>query len=132
MISKASICSVTRIVPILEVINDPTFPAIITEINVGANSKITDCLEAKPINSLGISGFVKLSAVCIATTPPTKKEINATIPNDPIMRSSMSLKIKPLSTEPFVGFIKVCLIIKKYFPIWCRYAIDMICFTAKV
>ena len=63
MTSKASICSVTRMVPILEVINDPIFPAIIMEIKVGANSKIMDCLVAKPINCLGIKGLVKFKAV---------------------------------------------------------------------
>ena len=33
----------------LEVIKDPTLPAMITEIKVGANSRIMDCLVAKPI-----------------------------------------------------------------------------------
>ena len=46
---------------------------------VGANSNITDCLVAKPIRYLGISGFVKFNAVWIATTPPTKNEIKQTI-----------------------------------------------------
>ena len=50
-----------------------------TEINVGANSKITDCLVANPIRFLGKSGLFKFNAVCIATTPPTKKEINETL-----------------------------------------------------
>ena len=63
MTSKASICSVTRIVPMLEVIKDPTFPAIITEINVGANSKITDCRVANPTKYLGISGLSIFRAV---------------------------------------------------------------------
>ena len=44
--SKASICSVTRIVPILEVINEPTFPAKIMLIKVGENSRISDSREA--------------------------------------------------------------------------------------
>jgi len=113
-------------VPILEVIKEPTLPAIMIEINVGANSSITDCLAAKPIRDLGISGLLRLSAVCIATTPPTKNDINATIPNDPIIRSSISLKIRSLSTLPFVGFTKVSLIIIKYAPIECRYDIEVI------
>ena len=73
--SKASICSVTLIVPILEVIKEPTFPAMITEMKVGANSKITDCLVAKPTKYFGIRGLFIFKAVCIVTTPPTKKEI---------------------------------------------------------
>ena len=57
--SRASICSVTRIVPILKVMYDPTLPAIIIEINVGANSKITDCRVAnfKVFDSKGFSKF---------------------------------------------------------------------------
>ena len=39
IISKASICSVTLIVPISEAMLDPIFPAKIKEIKVGANSK---------------------------------------------------------------------------------------------
>ena len=56
--SKASICSVTRMVPILEVMKDPILPAIIIEINVGANSKITDCLVANPIKYLESMGWL--------------------------------------------------------------------------
>ena len=45
IISRASICSVTRIVPTSEAILDPTFPAKISEIIVGENSRIVlDCV----------------------------------------------------------------------------------------
>ena len=54
IISKASICSVTRIVPILEAIYDPTLPAKTTDIIVGANSKIKTTLVAYPMKELGI------------------------------------------------------------------------------
>ena len=40
---------------------------------VGANSRITDCLVANPINDFDKNGLLKLRAVCIATTPPIKK-----------------------------------------------------------
>ena len=50
-------------VPILEVINEPTLPAIIIEINVGANSKIIDCLVAKPTRYFGIRGLLIFNAV---------------------------------------------------------------------
>ena len=33
---------------------EPTLPAIITDINVGANSRIIDCRAANPISSFGI------------------------------------------------------------------------------
>ena len=42
----------------LDVINEPIFPAMMMEINVGANSNITDCLVAKPIKYFGIKGLV--------------------------------------------------------------------------
>ena len=45
------------------------------DINVGANSSITDCLVAKPIKVFESSGLLKFKAVCIATTPPIKKEL---------------------------------------------------------
>ena len=47
----------------LDVIKDPTFPAIIIEIRVGANSKITDCLVANPIRFPGRKGLSILRAV---------------------------------------------------------------------
>jgi hypothetical protein len=54
------------------VIKEPIFPAIITEIKVGANSSITDCLVAKPIRYLGINGFVRFSGLNCYN--PTNKE----------------------------------------------------------
>jgi len=56
---------------------------MIMDTKVGANSRITDCLVVKPIKLLGIMGLVRLRAVCIATTPPIKKEIKIMIPKDP-------------------------------------------------
>ena len=73
MTSKASICSVTRIVPMLDVINEPTFPAITIEINVGANSNKIDCLVAKPTRYLGINGLSMFNAVCIVRHHQQKK-----------------------------------------------------------
>ena len=48
MISRASICSVTRILPISDAILEPTFPAKINEIIVGENSKIKESRLASP------------------------------------------------------------------------------------
>ncbi len=96
---------------------EPIFPAIIIEINVGANSKTTDCLVAKPIKYLGIKGLVKFKAVCIATTPPTKNDIKETIPKESIIKSSISLKISCLITLHLVGLLKTSLSIIKYLPI---------------
>jgi len=102
MTSNASICSVTLIEPILEVINDPTFPAIIMETKVGANSKITDWRVAKPINVFGTMGLSMFRAVWIATTPPTKNDINATMGKELMIRSSISLNIRCRRTEVLV------------------------------
>ena len=100
-------------VPILEVMYEPALPAIIMEINVGANSSITDCLVANAISDLGISGLVRFRAVCMATTPPIKNEINATMPNEPIIRSSISLKMSGFITDHLVGLLKTSFIIRK-------------------
>mgnify|MGYP003327675297 CR=1 FL=1 len=48
IIYNASICAVTRILPISEAILDPTFPARIKEIIVGENSNIKESLLANP------------------------------------------------------------------------------------
>ncbi len=50
-------------VPIEEVMNDPTFPAIITEMNEGANSKIMDWRVAKPTRYFGSKGLSEFIAV---------------------------------------------------------------------
>ena len=63
------------------------------DINVGANSKIIDCRVANPISSFGINGLVKFNAVWIDTTPPTKKEMKATIPRESIIKSSISCAV---------------------------------------
>jgi hypothetical protein len=57
IISRASICSLTLILPISEAMLEPTLPASIKEIIVGENSKIRESLLANPIKYLGRSGF---------------------------------------------------------------------------
>jgi hypothetical protein len=81
--------------------------------NVGANSKITDCLVANPIRFLGKSGLLKFRAVWIATTPPTKNDMKETIPIDPIINESISLMIRPFITLHLVNLPKTLLIIIK-------------------
>ena len=79
LLQEHQFCSVTRIVPILEVMYDPTLPAIIIEINVGANSKITDCRVANPIKVFDSKGFSKFKAIWMDTTPPIKNDKIETI-----------------------------------------------------
>jgi hypothetical protein len=90
---------------------------MIIEIKVGANSRIIDCLAAKAIKVFGIKGLLRFKAVCIATTPPIKKEIKATIPKEPIISSFISLKISSFNTDRLVILPNTPLIIKKYSPI---------------
>jgi hypothetical protein len=87
------------------------------EIKVGANSKIMDWRVANPIKFLGKKGFSKLRAVCMDTTPPTKKEMKETIPKDPIMRESISFKISCLRIFHLVNFPNTRWSMIKYFPI---------------
>ena len=84
IMSKASICSVTRMVPMLEAIYDPTFPARIREIMVGENSKIKTALVAKLTNTVGIGmdAVWKLLYICIATTAPINREVKRTNPKE--------------------------------------------------
>ena len=117
MISSASICSVTRMVPMLEVMNDPTLPATMIEVKVGANSRINVCRVAKPIRLLGIRGLSIFSAICIAITAPTKREIKAMIPNEPYIRSSISLRMSFLVIDHLVRLRNISYNIKKYLPI---------------
>jgi hypothetical protein len=100
----------------LEVMYEPTFPAIIIDIKVGANSKITDCLVAKPISDFERRGLSKFSAVCIEITAPMKNESIETIGIDPIIKSLISLNINFFKTNHLQGLKNDNLIIIKYFP----------------
>jgi len=63
IISKASICSVIRMVPISEAIFEPTFPAKIREMIVGENSKIVLDWVMYPTVYFGNNGLVMFDAV---------------------------------------------------------------------
>ena len=116
MTYSASICSVTLIVPMLDVMYDPTFPAIIIDINVGANSRITDCLVAKPIKDFDKKGLLKFRAVLIETTPPIKNDKITTMGIESIIKSLISLKISFLRTLNLLGLTNDNFIIIKYLP----------------
>ena len=103
-------------VPILDVMYEPILPAMIIDTNVGENSKIIDCLAVKPIKYLGIIGLFKFKAVCMVTTAPMKNDKKATIPNEPMINSSTSLKIRFFMIRHFVGRLKISPNIMKYFP----------------
>ena len=79
IISNASICSVTRIVPISEAILDPTFPAKINDIIEDENSSRIVSLVTYPIVNLGISGELIFNDIWIAITKPINNDIIITI-----------------------------------------------------
>lgn len=116
MISSASICSVTRMVPISEAIRDPTFPARIRLMTVGENSRMTLCLTVNPTIDMGMSGLLMLYAVWMATTAPMKAEMKATMPSDSnprLLISSISWCQKIL---PFWGRLKTFCMRSTYNP----------------
>ena len=103
----------------LYVNNDKLYGGIGDDIyikNIQSNSSIIESRATRPIKYLGSKGFCKFNAVWILTTPPTKNDINATIPKDRIIKSSISLKINIFSTGHLVNFLNVLPIIKKYNP----------------
>ena len=57
------------------------------DIKVGANSKITDCLVAKPIKDFERKGLLRFKAVWIDITAPIKNESIETIGMDSIIKS---------------------------------------------
>ena len=120
MISKASICSVTRMVPISDATLDPTFPARIKEIIVGENSKIVLDWVMYPTVYFGKSGLDILEAVCKAITPPIKVDINATIGKELMPMFSSSLIKREKNIFHFFGLVKTMVNINVYFPIFCN------------
>ncbi|MCY1452676.1 hypothetical protein D9M71_696140 [compost metagenome] len=83
MISKASICSVTRIEPICEEIDEPTLPIRTKAEIVGPNSKILESRLIEPIIEFGIRSETNWKAICIVITAPIKVEIITISPRDP-------------------------------------------------
>ena len=78
MISRASICSVTLIVPISEAMFEPTFPARIRQRMELENSSNTMSRVARPTEQAGISGFDVLSFIWIVHTAPMNTEMTMT------------------------------------------------------
>src|SRR5690349_15159549 len=78
IIASASICSVTRMVPISEAMLEPTFPARIRLTMDGENSRMIESLVANPTAYKGIQGLEKPNADWIVITAPIKMEMIAT------------------------------------------------------
>ena len=80
MISRASICCVTRMVPISEAMLDPTFPARIRHMMEDENSSNMISRVVYPVTNLGIHGLWMFSLIWMQITAPMKKDIRWTIP----------------------------------------------------
>ena len=79
MISIASICSVTRMVPISEAMLLPTLPARISDMMEEENSSRIISRVVYPIVNLGMSGELIFSEIWMAITVPIKMEMMTTI-----------------------------------------------------
>ena len=79
IISNASICCVTRMVPISDVMLEPTFPANIRHIIEDENSRISISRVEYPTTILGIHGLSIFSLSCMHITAPMKNEISSTM-----------------------------------------------------
>ena len=90
MISRASICSVIRIVPISEAMLDPTLPERISATTVDENSRIIVSRVAYPINDCGMNGESRLMHICNVMTAPMKTEIMAVRPMELTPSASIS------------------------------------------
>ena len=73
---KASICSVTFIVPISAAMPAPTRPPTISAISTGASSRMSESETTLPMNSAPPNSASEY-AVCSASTIPMKSEVMA-------------------------------------------------------
>lgn len=80
IISSASICWVTRIVPNSDAMLEPTLPARIRHIMAEENSSNRISRVVYPTTNRGIHGLSMFSFIWIHITAPMKNEIRSTIP----------------------------------------------------
>ena len=79
IISKASICWVTRMVPISDVMFEPTLPASIRHIIDEENSRRSTSLVAYPVMNFGIHGLSTFVFICMQSTAPMNTDISSTM-----------------------------------------------------
>ena len=79
MISSASICCVTRMVPISDVMLEPTFPARIRHMIDDENSRIRISRVEYPTTILGIQGLSMFSFSWMHMTAPIKNDMSSTM-----------------------------------------------------
>ena len=79
IISSASICCVTRMVPISDVMFEPTLPARIRHMIDDENSRIRISRVEYPTTILGIHGLSMFSLSWMHMTAPMKNEMSRTM-----------------------------------------------------
>ena len=82
--SKASICSVTRILPISAVMREPRLPTSSKLMMVGHNSITMEVRDTKPTVQVGIQLLSICIAVWMVMTLPIEMDTMATISNEPM------------------------------------------------
>ena len=81
MLSSASICSVTRMVPSSAAIALPTRPLTISAVSTGASSRVSDRVTMAPMR-LSAPKREKPMFACTAKTMPVKMPVTITINRD--------------------------------------------------
>jgi hypothetical protein len=80
IISNASICCVTRMVPISEAMLEPTLPERIRHMMEEENSKSRISRVVYPVVKRGIHGAWMFNLIWMHITAPMKKDMRSTIP----------------------------------------------------
>ena len=80
IISRASICWVTRMVPSSEAMFDPTFPARIRHMMEEENSSSMISRVTYPTVHRGMKGLSMFNFICMVITAPMKNDISNTMP----------------------------------------------------
>ena len=91
IISRASICWVTRMVPISDAMFEPTLPARMRHMILEENSSSMISRVVYPVVNAGIHGDAMFSFIWMHITAPMKKEISRTMPMLSTPRAAISL-----------------------------------------
>ena len=91
MMSRASICCVTRMVPSSEAMLEPTLPARIRHMILDENSSNRISRVVYPDTHRGIHGLCMLSFIWMQITAPMKNEIRSTMPMESTPSCDISL-----------------------------------------
>lgn len=115
--SKASICSVTRILPTSAVMREPRLPTSSKLIMVGQSSMTMDVLDTKPTVHAGIQLLSIWSAVWVVITLPMDMETMQTMSMEPMPIASISLMSFLKKILHLSGFEKTLRKKTKYSPV---------------